>query len=145
MNSYIPDAVRARVRQQADNRCGYCLSPQRLVLGLLEIDHIVPTALGGSDDEDNLWLACRLCNGYKGVRVDGVDPFTGRRVKLFNPRKQQWSRHFMWSADGVQVIGKTSSGRATVIALQLNNVVAVMVRQAWVAAGWHPPLISKPM
>ncbi|BAZ12013.1 HNH endonuclease [Calothrix sp. NIES-4071] len=34
----------------------------------------------------------------------------------------------------------TACGRATVIALQLNNVYAVTVRQAWVSAGWHPPI-----
>ncbi|WP_260441293.1 HNH endonuclease [Microcystis sp. M31BS1] len=33
---------------------------------MLEIEHIIPKAKGGSDDEYNLWLACRLCNGYKG-------------------------------------------------------------------------------
>ena len=61
----LADETRARVRAQAGNRCGYCLSPQHLILGLLEIDHIIPKARGGSDDEDNLWLACRLCNNAK--------------------------------------------------------------------------------
>ena len=55
-----PAEVRARVRAEAGERCGYCLSPQRLVLGWLEIEHIIPTARGGADAEDNLWLACRL-------------------------------------------------------------------------------------
>ena len=58
----IPDSVRERVRAQARNRCGYCLSRQELVLGVLEIDHIIPTGAGGLDDEENLWLACRACN-----------------------------------------------------------------------------------
>ena len=34
-------AVRARVRVAARNRCGYCQSSQRYVLGWLAIDHIV--------------------------------------------------------------------------------------------------------
>ncbi|WP_246163106.1 HNH endonuclease [Brasilonema sennae] len=108
-------------------------------LGLLEIEHIIPKAKGGTEDEDNLWLACRLCNGYKGIQTDTVDPVTGRRVKLFNPRKQEWSRHFEWGEDGTQIIGRTACGRVTVIALQLNNIVSVTVRQQWVLAGWHPP------
>lgn len=66
-------------------------------------------------------------------------PLTGEEVPLFNPRKQLWAEHFMWSEDGTQVVGLTSCGRATVITLQLNNVIAVMVRREWVAAGWHPP------
>jgi hypothetical protein len=38
---YVPEAVQARVRAQAGHRCGYCLSRQQLVLGLLEIEHII--------------------------------------------------------------------------------------------------------
>jgi hypothetical protein len=105
----------------------------------LEIEHTIPTTRGGTDEEENLWLACRMCNNFKGTQTHAVDPLTGRRVRLFNPRKQRWSRHFLWSADGTQVIGWTAAGRATVVALQLNNVIAVMVRRAWVSAGWHPP------
>jgi len=36
-------------------------------------------------------------------------------------------------------MGQTACGRATVLALQLNNAYAVTVRQAWVSVGWHPP------
>jgi 5-methylcytosine-specific restriction endonuclease McrA len=83
--SRIPDRVRERVRRDAGNRCGYCLSPQRLVLGTLEIEHIEPVGAGGSDAEGNLWVACRLCNNFKGVQTEAVDPETGQRVRLFNP------------------------------------------------------------
>lgn len=138
-NGHLPDEVRARVRAQAGDRCGYCLSPQRLVLGWLEIEHIIPKAKGGADDEDNLWQACRLCNNFKGVQTEGLDPETGQWVRLFDPRRQRWSEHFAWSDDGTRVLGRTPCGRATVISLQLNNVIAVMVRREWVAADWHPP------
>ncbi len=138
----ISDEIRDRVRAQAGDRCGYCRSLQKYVLGILEIDHLIPTAKGGTDDEDNLWLACRLCNSYKGTQTHGRDPVTGRRIRLFNPRHQKWSRHFTWSEDSTQIIGKTICGRATVIALQLNNIIAVMVRREWVVAGWHPPKIE---
>jgi hypothetical protein len=137
--SPVSDEVRARVRAQADDRCGYCHSPQRYVLGLLEIDHIIPQAQGGTDDEDNLWLSCRMCNSFKGAQTHGLDPITGRRVSLFNPRRQRWTEHFRWSEDSTRVIGLTDCGRATVLALQINNVIAVMVRREWVTAGWHPP------
>jgi hypothetical protein len=135
----VSEVVRARVRAQSRNRCGYCQSPQPYVLGLLEIDHIIPTARGGTDDEDNLWLACRLCNGFKATQTQARDPLTGRRIRLFHPRRQRWSRHFQWSEDGTRIIGRTACGRATIVALQLNHVMAVMVRRAWVAAGWFPP------
>jgi hypothetical protein len=86
--SGISEETRARVRDQAGHRCGYCLAPQRLVLGWLEVEHIIPQAQGGSDDEDNLWLACRLCNNYKSDQVEGLDPQTGQRVRLFDPRRR---------------------------------------------------------
>ena len=140
MSSSVSDEVRARVRASAGDRCGYCRSPQALVLGPLEIEHIIPSARGGSDDETNLWLACRMCNNFKGVQTYVVDPMTGRSVRLFNPRTQRWAQHFRWSADGTQIEGRTAAGRATVFALQLNNVIAVTVRRAWVSAGWHPPV-----
>ncbi|WP_235083165.1 HNH endonuclease [Chlorogloeopsis fritschii] len=99
----------------------------------------IPKAVGGTDDEENLWLACRLCNAFKGIQTHGQDPVTNRKIKLFNPRQQKWSRHFSWSEDGAYIVGITACGRATVVALQLNNAYAVTVRQAWVFAGWHPP------
>lgn len=106
---------------------------------VLEIEHIIPVAKGGSDDASNLWLACRLCNGHKATQTRAWDAVTRRRVALFNPRRQRWSRRFSWSDDGTRVIGRTACGRATVTALRLNDVIAVMVRREWVAAGWHPP------
>ena len=78
-------------------------------------------------------------NGFKGVQTEGTDPETGESVRLFNPRVQRWPEHFAWSDDGTLVLGRTPCGRATVGVLQLNNVIAVMVRREWVAAGWHPP------
>lgn len=137
--SSIPEALRARVREQAGHRCGYCLAPQHLVLGWLEIEHIIPQCAGGTDEELNLWLGCRLCNAYKSDQTHGTDPETGQQVRLFDPRRQHWSEHFEWSEDGTRVIGKTPTGRVTVLSLQLNNAIAVMVRREWVKAGWHPP------
>lgn len=57
--AYIPAEVDRRVRATAQNRCGYCLSPQHLVMARLEIEYLVPISQGGSNEESNLWLACR--------------------------------------------------------------------------------------
>ncbi|MDI6792579.1 MAG: HNH endonuclease signature motif containing protein [bacterium] len=105
----------------------------------LEIDHIVPKSKGGTNGEENLWLACRMCNFSKSNYTHGYDPLTGRRVRLFNPRKQRWKRHFHWSKDDVFIIGRTACGRATVVTLNLNNLVALTVRRNWIAVGWSPP------
>jgi HNH endonuclease len=138
-SGYIAESVRQRVREQAKNRCGYCQSSQQYILGVLEIEHIIPTAKSGASVEENLWLSCRLCNGHKGVQTHAPDPVTQTVVALFNPRVQVWSEHFTWNDDGTIIIGRTPCGRATVIALKLNNEIAVSVRSNWVRAGWHPP------
>lgn len=138
--AYIPVDVERRVRSAAQNRCGYCLSPQHLVMARLEIEHILPRARGGTSDESNLWLSCPLCNRYKAGQTDGQDHVSGQVVLLFNPRSQRWSEHFEWTADGLRIVGKTAIGRATVAALHLSDDPdAIEVRSYWVLVGWHPP------
>lgn len=137
---YISKEVDRRVRVAAHNRCGYCLSPQRLVMARLEIEHIIPLSKQGSNDESNLWLACPLCNRYKGDKTTAIDPKTGKIVPLFNPRTQVWFEHFRWTEDGLRIVGRTQIGRATVAALHLSDDPdALEVRSYWVLAGWHPP------
>jgi hypothetical protein len=136
----ISAVIERRVRAAAGNRCGYCLSPQHLVMARLEIEHIVPLAKGGSNAEANLWVACPICNRYKSDKTTTVDPETGATVPLVNPRAQMWSDHFRWSDDGLRILGRTAVGRATVAALHLSNDPDVLeVRSYWVLAGWHPP------
>ncbi|MBZ0275599.1 MAG: HNH endonuclease [Anaerolineae bacterium] len=132
--------VDRRVREQSRHRCGYCLSPQSLTMARFHIEHLIPQARGGSDDEENLWLSCPICNGHKSDKVEAIDAGSGESVPLFNPRSQKWFEHFRWSEDGLYVIGLTPVGRATVIALHLNDDPdALEVRRNWILAGWHPP------
>jgi hypothetical protein len=131
--------IRRRVAEASRYRCGYCLTSQRVVGPFLEIDHIIPEARGGTDDEDNLVLACPMCNGHKADRVGAVDPDTRTVVPLFNPNRQRWREHFEWSDDGSVIRGRTPTGRATLAALVMNHPDIVTARALWVAAGWHPP------
>ena len=120
---YISVEVERRVRATAKNRCGYCLSPQHLVMARLEIEHIIPLSKQGSNNESNLWLACPICNGHKSNKTTAVDPETNETLKLFNPRTQVWSEHFQWTEDGLRVVGLTPTGRATVAALHLRPIL----------------------
>ena len=135
----ISPELRVLVRRRAGNRCEYCLSPQALIMGRLQIDHVIPVARGGLNTEENLCQACELCNQNKWTQVEASDPDTGVVVPIFNPRKQVWHEHFAWSSGGTRIIGLTAEGRATVDALRINNELAQTVRQNWVSAGWHPP------
>ncbi len=138
-DTYIPKTLRAKVAAQAHHRCGYCLTSEEIVGTPMEIDHIIPQSLGGLTEEDNLWLACSLCNDHKGDRIAALDPLTDEIVRLFDPRHQVWQEHFAWTAEGDRINGLTPIGRATIVALSLNRPSLVKARQAWVAVGWHPP------
>lgn len=130
---------RHRIAEEARYRCEYCLLQERISGIPLTLEHIIPRAHGGNDDDTNLWLSCRTCNEKKGTRTEAVDPVTEDLVLLFHPRLEQWADHFRWSADSTQIIGITSVGRATVVALDLNEELRMRARRIWTLAGWHPP------
>lgn len=137
--TYISVKLRRLVAEEARYRCGYCLTLQRIIGRPMVLDHLIPEAQGGLTTRENLWLACRRCNEFKGAQTQAVDPLTGQTAPLFNPRQQSWSVHFVWSAEGIEIIGLTATGRATVVALRLNNPEIIAARSLWVQAGWHPP------
>ncbi len=105
----------------------------------LIIDHIVPRSVGGDNTRENLAAACYRCNEFKWAKTHARDPVTGELVPLFHPRLQHWTDHFMWTNGGTHIAGLTSVGRATVLALQLNNAYIVESRTLWIAHDWHPP------
>ncbi len=47
MSGHIPKALRQRVTEQGRHRCGYCLTSEYIVGTPMEIEHIIPQALGG--------------------------------------------------------------------------------------------------
>ncbi len=96
----ISASLDRRIRAAAKNRCGYCLSPQHLVMARLEIEHIIPLVKGGTDEESNLWLACPICNSHKSDKIIAIDPDSNATVSLFNPRTDSWWDHFEWAEDG---------------------------------------------
>lgn len=103
------------------------------------VDHVIPSSREGLTEPDNLALACFHCNRQKSDRVAAVDPLSGEEAPFFNPREHTWSEHFIWSSDGLQIVGRTPIGRASVAALQLNRERIVRIRAADVAVNRHPP------
>lgn len=64
------------IRKKFEGRCAYCgvqLSQERRGDNALQIDHVHPRHLGGTNDVDNLVPACRRCNHYK--KTFGVEEF----------------------------------------------------------------------
>src|SRR5262245_53731926 len=60
----IPDDVRMFVWHRDNGKCVRCGSGE-----LLEFDHIIPLAKGGSNTDRNIQLLCENCNRSKGAQI----------------------------------------------------------------------------
>ena len=101
------------------------------------VEHITPRARGGQSVSENLAWCCPSCNLHKSDRVDAVDPLTRAAAPLFDPRQQQWEAHFEWAH--YELIGRTPIGRATVLALRMNDVRRLQIRKAEQMFDLFPP------
>jgi hypothetical protein len=128
--------LRQEVIQRANNRCEYCGLSQLGQEATFHIDHIHPVTSGGETNSDNLALACVSCSLRKGARTVAIDPQSEQEVSLYHPRLNNWQAHFYW--DGVNLVGKTPVGRATVVALQMNRSTILAIRQEETLLGRHP-------
>jgi 5-methylcytosine-specific restriction endonuclease McrA len=61
----------AMLRKAQGGKCALCLAAS----DVLELDHIVPRACGGSDEMPNLQLLCVPCNRSKAATMREGDPF----------------------------------------------------------------------
>lgn len=130
---WIPSALRVIVRERAAGRCEYCLVHEADVLAPHEPDHIVAEQHGGETVAENLAFACYHCNRLKGPNLASIDPESGQRIFLFNPRQDKWSTHF--KLDGPRIIPLTPSGRATAALLKFNFPERVESRRRLLRAG----------
>jgi HNH endonuclease len=133
----ISATLRRQVIDRAGNRCEYCRLAQTSQEATFHIDHVVPVVGGGKTAVENLALACVSCSLRKGGRMLSRDPQTGEHVVLFNPRVESWPTHFRWQ--GVWIVGTTATGRATVLALSMNRLLALAIREEEAHRGRHPP------
>ena len=118
----VPPSTRRVVRERAQRHCEYCHADERWqFLGASPSTMWSPSQLGARKNADNLALACRNCNERRGNRVEGRDPETETVVSLFNPRRERWVDHFVWDAARLRIIGRTPTGRATVVMLDMND------------------------
>jgi hypothetical protein len=64
----ISAADQREVWRRANSQCELCGSEYAL-----EIDHVQPKALGGSNDLENLRLLCRCCNQRSAIQTFGAE------------------------------------------------------------------------
>lgn len=99
-------SVRTRVEVFKRDRftCSYCgRTPPEV---LLECDHIVPRAAGGSDDLANLTTACATCNRGKAARLleEGTAPVVGRATVEELAERVEQAKAYMELLGGLQSV-----------------------------------------
>jgi hypothetical protein len=134
-----PDKLKRITYFRAKGLCEYCKSPANISSQPFVVEHVFPQSKGGQSTEENLALSCQGCNNYKYNKIAGIDGLTGKEATIFNPRKQNWSAHFAWSNDGIDIIGLTATGRVTTDVLKLNRIELRNLRRLLTDAGKHPP------
>lgn len=121
--------VKERVRRRANFLCKYCHTDERWQLVQFTIDYIKPISAGGSDEFENLALACFHCNRRKSDKQVVFDSQTDSEILIFNPRKMIWLEHFYWSNDSLLILPQSAIGRLTIELLELNRFRIVQIRQ----------------
>lgn len=131
------DAVlRQTVRDRAKRCCEYCGLPDAFDEWPFHIDHILARVHGGNTELSNLCWSCTQCNLHKASNFASIDPETGNRVELFNPRVDHWPHHFSVQPDG-RIVGVTESGRATVRLLDMNGSPQLDLRRELILQGLY--------
>ena len=121
-------ATRDTVIKRAGNRCEYCRLPQSAQpFVTFHVDHVVATQHRKDDSLNNLCLSCQTCNLRKGTNLTTIDQSTGKIVRVFDPRADNWNDHFQLT--DFLIVGKTEIGRATVRLLGINDPARVELRQ----------------
>ena len=136
MTRYVSPQLRLKVAERAKYCCEYCRIPEAATFAVHEIDHIIAEKHSGSTTEDNLALACTICNKYKGSDLASLDPETGKIVGLYHPRQDRWVEHFQ--IQGAEFIHLTAKGLVTIRLLQLNRREKIAARQVLIQVGIFP-------
>jgi len=129
---------RETVESRAGRRCEYCRAPQPVTGIRYHLEHVFPESLGGTEDIDNLALACPTCNYHKSNHLLGMDEESAASRPLFNPRKDRWHEHFELDSATLRLKGKTAEGKGTINRLRMNQAVQVEARRLWVELEIYP-------
>ena len=98
----IPAAMRLFIWERDGGNCRYC--GRALLFSETSIDHVLAVTKGGTDDADNLALACWDCNSSKGNReAPDLTRLHARRKAQRDMRKYElgdlyWEKEIIWLA-----------------------------------------------
>ncbi len=139
MAKYVSQKLKKLVKKRANSICEYCQSQENFCPDTFSVEHIISKAKGGTTEEQNLAYSCQGCNNKKYDFISWIDPLTGNKENLYNPRKDNWNRHFSWNEDFTKILGLTPIGRATIDRIKLNREGVKNLRHALKVIGKHPP------
>ncbi|MEA5459068.1 HNH endonuclease signature motif containing protein [Arcicella sp. LKC2W] len=137
--THISASSKQLIIKRSKGYCEYCKCPSDFSTELFSIEHIIPRSKSGSNELDNLAYACIGCNIYKSDKTEFIDVVSQAISILYNPRKMNWTDHFIWDESLTIIIGKTAIGRATTEGLKLNRTPVKNLRRALISIGEHPP------
>lgn len=136
---FLNKEVRALLRHEFNDKCGYCESPIGPA-GYGDLDLFRPRSKYGTEAEldwSNYVYSCSVCNRNKGATFpllygDNRDnlPYKLALTQsplLINPRLDEPSEHFTYEIEG-KIIGLTDRGRGTIERLDLNRDALVRAR-----------------
>lgn len=90
----VSKRLRYEILKRDGQTCRYCGGKAPDVI--LTVDHVVPVALGGSDDPDNLVAACFDCNAGKSSTVPD-----DKLVQQVGEDDMRWADAIKRAADGL--------------------------------------------
>lgn len=130
------EQLRLKVIERADFRCEFCKIHQDDMFISFEIDHIIAQKHGGGNEIENLAYACPHCNQHKGTdMVTFIDDYSDV-VRLFNPRIDDWTKHFESMAG--EIYSESKIGKATIKLLKMNDVDLIILRGLLSELGRYP-------
>ena len=127
--SYVSAQLRRTVIERARSCCEYCLQPAAFAFCSHQIDHIIAEKHGGKTVDNNLALACKLCNTLKGSDLASIDPESQEIVRLYQPRHDRWQDHFQLKES--ELVPLTAIARTTIWLLHLNQDDRLRERLVW--------------
>ena len=136
MSQNIPDSIRNKVSERANYRCEYCRRLETDSFIRYQIDHIISRKHGGNTSLENLAYSCSICNNAKGSDLSSFIDKGEKIIRLFNPRKDNWSDHFEIEHNLIK--GKTDIGEVTTKLLKMNDIDRILERIDLINAGLFP-------
>ncbi len=136
MSYNLSAALKLLVADRAGHRCEYCRMLESYSHYRFHVEHIIAQQHGGSSLLFNLAYACAICNWKKGTNLSSILFETGSIIRLFHPRKDEWTDHF--EAENGVIYPKTEVGAVTIKLLEMNTPDNIIERKALMEMGLYP-------